>query len=273
VWSYDEAALWFVDIKGCAIHRFQPESGAHKTWTTPSPIGWILPVASGGWMVGLKSGLHWFDAATGQFSLYADVENHLPNNRLNDATSALDGRLWFGTMDDGESAHTGRIYKLMDGLVVDSGLPPVCITNGPAISPDGMVLYHTDTLGGVIYASDLDAHARVSGTRIFAQIPAHDGYPDGPIVDSAGYLWTGLFAGWGVRRYSPIGELVEEVPFPVANVTKLAFGGPKLTTLYATTASKGLSDQDLLAQPLAGGLFAFETEVPGLSTQPINLDV
>jgi xylono-1,5-lactonase len=271
VWSPGEGSLWFVDIKGCAIHRFHPETSAHKTWATPLPPGWILPVAGGGWMVGLKSGLHLFDPMTGGFTLYADVENELPNNRLNDATCGPNGRLWFGTMDDEEASDTGKIYKLMGSSVVDSGLPRVCITNGPAISPDGKVLYHTDTLGGVIYASDLDEHANASGTRVFATISSRDGYPDGPTIDSEGYLWTGLFAGWGARRYSPSGELVECVAFPVANVTKLTFGGPDLTTIYATTATKGLSDADLLVQPLAGGLFAFEADTPGLLTEPINL--
>jgi xylono-1,5-lactonase len=144
VWSPDGAALWFVDIKGCAIHQFHPQTSEHKTWSTPSSVGWILPIASGGWMVGLKSGLHLFDPITGSFTLYAEVEADLPNNRLNDATCSRAGGLWFGTMDDGEGADTGRIYKLNGGLVIDSGLPPVCITNGPAISPNGKVLYHTD---------------------------------------------------------------------------------------------------------------------------------
>ena len=46
----------------------------------------------------------------------------------------------------------------------------------------------------------------------------------------------------------------------MANVTKIAFGGTRLTTVYATTASIGLTRTD---QPLAGGLFCFEAEVPG----------
>ncbi len=51
---------------------------------------------------------------------------------------------------------------------------------------------------------------------------------------------------------------------PCANVTKLAFGGPDLRTAYVTTARKGLGEAELAAQPLAGGLFAFEVPVPGL---------
>ena len=42
------------------------------------------------------------------------------------------------------------------------------------------------------------------------------------------------------------------------------FGGPELNIIYVTSASIGLSDQELKEQPLAGGLFAFKDDVPGL---------
>jgi sugar lactone lactonase YvrE len=73
-----------------------------------------------------------------------------------------------------------------------------------------------------------------------------------------GPVWVGLFGGWGVRRYGADGALLYTVPFPVANVTKIAFGGEDLSMIYATTARKGLSEEALQAQPLAGQLFAFE---------------
>ncbi len=50
-----------------------------------------------------------------------------------------------------------------------------------------------------------------------------------------------LYAGWEARRYSPDGDLLEPVRFPVANITKIAFGGDDLRTVYATTARQMLS--------------------------------
>lgn len=77
----------------------------------------------------------------------------------------------------------------------------------------------------------------------------------------------GLFGGWAVRRYAPNGRLVETVRFPVSNVTKIAFGGDDLGTAYVTTARKGLSEDGLASQPLAGDLFAFRCPgVVGLPT-------
>jgi xylono-1,5-lactonase len=51
---------------------------------------------------------------------------------------------------------------------------------------------------------------------------------------------------------------------PCANVTKAAFGGPDLRTLYITTAWKGLTAGQRAQQRLAGGLFRTRVDVPGL---------
>lgn len=61
------------------------------------------------------------------------------------------------------------------------------------------------------------------------------------------WIWTVLFAGWGVRCYHPYGALMKNIAFLVANVTKIAFGGDYLATAYAATAAKGLSREALTA--------------------------
>ncbi|MCG6120747.1 MAG: SMP-30/gluconolactonase/LRE family protein, partial [Blastomonas sp.] len=97
------------------------------------------------------------------------------------------------------------------------------------------------------------------------------GYPDGSVIDAEGCLWIALYAGWGVRRYDPSGRLMSTVRFPVANVTKIAFGGADLATAYATTARKGLDSAALEAQPHAGDLFAFDPGVAGLPVVPAKI--
>jgi len=267
VWR--ESAVWFVDIKGLRIHRYEPATGATQSWPAPAQPGFIAPVADGDWIAGLKTGLHRFDPATGRFELMTAVEDASLDNRLNDGFVDADGRLWFGSMHDGETALSGALYRLDRGgpMRLDDGY---CITNGPAVSPDGRRLYHTDTLKKLIYAFDLAADGGLSGRRVFAAIEDGAGYPDGPTVDAEGCVWTGLFGGWGARRYSPAGEVVDFVRFPCANVTKLAFGGPDLKTAYATTAWKGLTAVERAAQPLAGALFAFGVDTPGLPQHDVR---
>ena len=263
VWR--DGALWFVDIKQNQVHRFDPASGAHRTWTAPSAPGFLAPMAGDGlWIAGLKTGLHSFDSRADAFDLLLEVEDPALGNRLNDGSVDAKGRLWFGSMHDAETNLTGALYRFdRRGLQrMDDGY---CITNGPMASPDGRTFYHTDTVARTIYAFDLAEDGALSGRRVFVRLEEGAGSPDGTAVDAEGCVWSALWGGWGVRRYSPAGELLQTVRLPVSNVTKIAFGGPDLTSAYATSARAGLSAEALQAQPLAGGVFRFAVDVPGLA--------
>jgi len=268
---WDGAALWFVDIKRHRLFRFAPHDNTIRSWNAPGEIGWVLPRSAGGMIAGVQSGLHAFDPSSGVFTPLLDPEPLLPGNRLNDATTDIRGRLWFGSMDNAEEAETGRLYRADAIGCNDSGLDPVVITNGPAISPDCAVLYHTDTLGRRIWRVAVNDDGSLGAPSLFCEIADGDGYPDGSTIDCEGCGWVSLFGGWGVRRYDPAGGLIATVRFPVANVTKIAFGGPGLRTAYATTARKGLTEAELAAQPEAGDLFAFDPGVAGLATHPAQL--
>lgn len=271
IWSAREQCVWFVDIKGRKVHRFDPAAAALRSWDAPAQVGWILPTDDAGLVVGLQGGIHRFDPDSGAFSMVQPVETDAPGNRLNDACTDTQGRIWLGSMDDGERAATGRFYRYADGTLTESGIRPVSITNGPAVSPDGRLLYHVDTIGRILYRCALHADGTLGPSREFVRIEDGAGYPDGPTVDSEGHLWIGLFAGHAVRRYAPDGRLVETVRFPTANITKIAFGGPDLKTVYATTAAKDLDATARAAQPNAGDLFSFRADVAGVLPTPAKL--
>lgn len=273
VWSAKDHAIWFVDIKRSEVLRYDVHIGSHQVFHAPSPCGFLAPKKRGGFIVGCKTGLYDFEPKTGHFELLMQVEPGLPTNRLNDGFVDHHGRLWFGSMDDDETAPTGKLYRYdARGLhVMDDDY---VITNGPCVSPDGKTLYHNDTLKKHIYAFDLSDDGHISNKRLFAQLDENgkagehgEGYMDGPLVDAAGNVWVGLFFGWGVNCYAPDGRLIRKVSLPVSNVTKIAFGDSDLKTVYATTAAKGLSPDDIKKQPLAGGLFRFYVDSPG---QPQN---
>lgn len=263
VWDARTGHLWFVDIKQRQVHRYDPAGGAVTSWQAPAQIGWVLPAQGDVLLAGLQTGLARFDPRTGAFDPVAVVEPHLPGNRLNDATVAPDGAVWFGSMDDGQTAASGRVYRWDGEHVTESGIAPVCITNGPGISPDGRTLYHVDTAGGIIHAVALESAGGIGAVRTFARIDPADGYPDGVTVDAAGNVWVGLWGGWGARRYGPDGQINAEVKLPTANVTKIALGGDDLRTAFATTARADLDAAACAAQPDAGGLFTFRVDVPG----------
>lgn len=263
LWSATEQALWFVDIKGPAIHRYHPPSGGRRSWPAPARVGFLALTCDGGMLAGLKTGLHRFNPDTGNFTLLHVVEPHAPNNRLNDGFVDSEGFLWFGSMDDTEEEPSGALYQLgPEGCIRRD--PGYVVTNGPAESPDGRTLYHTDTLAGIIYAFDRARNGQLSNKRVFVRIPAGGGYPDGPIVDVEGCVWTGVFGGWALQRYSPAGKLLDEIRLPCSAVTKAAFADDDLRTLYITTAHVALSPEERQQQPLAGGLFRARVAVPGL---------
>jgi sugar lactone lactonase YvrE len=271
VWSAAEQAVWFVDIKRKKIHRFDTRTEQGRSWDAPSEPGFVLPVRDGGFVAGLKTGLHRFDPRSGDFTLIATVEPAHLENRLNDGYVDANGRLWFGSMHDPETKRTGVLYRFeRDGTCVPCDTD-YCVTNGPCVSPDGETLYHIDTLGQVIYAFDLAKDGALSNKRVFARIDQENVYPDGPVVDAEGCIWCGLFGGWGLVRFSPRGEVLERIELPCANATKAAFGGDDLRTLYITTAWMGLSDAHRNAQLLAGGLFSVRTDTPGLPQNAVHL--
>lgn len=265
LWIGAERALLFVDIKGRRIHRLDEGSGDRRSWPAPEPIGFIAPIEDGGFICGLKSGLYRFDPGSGAFEPHlCGFEPAGLGNRLNDGFVDPAGRLWFGSMHDAEVASSGALYRLDAGPAVHRCDDGYRVTNGPATSPDGRVLYHVDTVGRTIWAFDLDDHGGLSGKRVFTRIVRPDAYPDGLAVDVEGCVWVALFGGWGVERYDSGGRLIGRIELPCANVTKPAFGGPELKTLYLTTAWVGLSPDARGEQPLAGGLFRVETDVAGL---------
>jgi len=259
VWSERDRCIWFVDIKGRRLHRYGVDDGSCRTWNAPDQIGFALPATDGSLVCGVRGGLYRFTPATEAFSLVELVEPDRPQNRLNDGFVSPDGDLWFGTMDDTEVSKSGALDRYSRGRLSrhDDGYG---VTNGPALSPDGRVMYHHDTLERRIYAFD-HANGSLANKRLFAV--TEDGFADGPSVDAEGVLHVGLFNGGGVARFSPDGNRIGTIRFPVQTVTKVAFGGDDRRSLYATTAWLG-NGEKRSEQPNLGGLFRMPVEKPGL---------
>jgi len=256
--------LWFVDIKKHQIHRFDPANQDRRTFEAPEQVGFILPAEGGGFVAGLQSGLFRFDESTARFDRIVQVEPDHSDNRLNDGVVDPAGRIWFGTMDNREKTKSGAFYRFYRGTLSPTGIDQITITNGPAVSPDGRTLYLVDTLAGTIQAADIHEDGSLGQPRSFVKIAHTEGHPDGPTVDSQGCIWIALYNGWEVRRYSPVGDLLQTVRFPVSNITKIAFGGDDLRTVFATTARQLLKPDDIAKQPLIGSLFSFHVDVPGI---------
>ncbi len=83
-------------------------------------------------------------------------------------------------------------------------------------------------------------------------------------IDDEGCPWVAIWDAGRVDRYAPSGRLLEVLYVPEGgHVSSATFGGPRMSTLFVTTARTGLSEGELAHVSHAGDLFAHEAPVTG----------
>lgn len=260
VWDVEEQALYWVDIPAGLVHRFDPATGANRSWDIGEPVGCLAVRRTGGLVLATQSGFWLFDPDTGQRTAVADPEAHLPDNRFNDGTTDRQGRFWAGTMNEGsDQAPTAGVYRLEADLRWQQYTDGLVITNGLAFSPDGRSMYFSDSFPETrtIWACDYDPDTGTpSNRRVFFDTGEVGGVPDGGTVDADGCYWSAAVGGWQLLRLTPDGDLDRVVELPVEKPTKPMFGGPDLDVLYVTSIGEDLNPGTEDRQPRAGGLFA-----------------
>ncbi len=266
VWDAARQIVWFTDIKNRRLWHFDPASGSSGFAQAPDQIGWAIPTEEGPLLCGLKDGLYTFAPETAAFTKLCAVPGEPATNRLNDACTDPWGRVWFGSMDDGERGASGRFYVFDRGEIRAAGPSGIAITNGPAVSASGNRIYFTDTARKQILVADLSPEG-AGETRLFAETGAllPGAYPDGPVVDAEDHVWSGMYCGACVARFAPDGTLVATVPIPARDITKLAFGGADFKTGYVTSATKNMGEAEMAQYPESGSLFAFPSPVAGFA--------
>ncbi len=264
VWVACEAALYWVDIKGRRLFRLDDDG--MREWPTPVRVGSIAPREGGGFIAGTDEGFYAIDLDDEpRFTPLFNPEADLPDNRINDGKVDRAGCFWVGTMDDTERASIGSLYRLNSVRACDKRDEGYAVTNGPAFSPAGDVMYHTDSARRTIYRFALGPDGSLGERLEFLHFTGAEGYPDGMTVDAEGCLWVAFWDGWAVRRFSAAGEALSTIETPVQRPTSVAFGGPTLDRLYITSARIGLDETALAVQPYAGGLFMVDAGVIGIA--------
>jgi sugar lactone lactonase YvrE len=237
LWDADAQRLYWVDILENRIYRYDPAGGATESWPTPEHVGFVLP-RNGELVAGFASGLHRVTLGGG----VARVDR--VDVRFNDATVDADGRIWACTLS------TYYCYdRDLSRRTVDDGY---AVANGPALSPDGGLLYTVETEGNANRRKGVYVMPTGSSAEQELLIPwAYDSQPDGVVTDADGNLWLGEFGGNVLRRFSPDGEDTLAVPLPAWNVTKAALAGDRL---YVTSARVGVDAETLARYPDTGGV-------------------
>ena len=266
IWVPREQALYWLDIMGRRIFRYDPVTAAHEAFEVDTRVTVLGIRDSGGFVAATENGFAFWDPARpGELDTIVDVVADRPAIRFNDGRVGPRGGFWAGTMNEDDATRPdGELFLLDPDLGVRRMGSGYTVSNGIGWSLDRSTMYFTDTLRQVILAFDYDSETgAIENGRPFIEVPEGEGYPDGMTVDSEGFIWSAHWGGWKVMRYDPQGKPVREVALPVAQVSCPAFGGAGLDELYVTTARKRLSEDDLRTQPLAGGLFRIRPGVKG----------
>lgn len=265
LWDARTATLHWVDIPAGEIWRRTEDGARARVVAVGAEVGCLGLTAEPDVLVaGMRGGWHLVDLRTGALRPLADPEAARPSYRFNDGAVDPAGRFWSGSLDDDAHRPRGRLYALRgDGTYVTADEGFAC-PNGIDWSPDGRHMYLVDTLADRIHRYPFDAATGTLGERgVFADTSALDGMPDGLRVDAAGDVWCAFWDGAHLTRFAPDGSVRERLDVPAPRPTSIAFGGPDLRTMYVTTASRGLTEEQLRRWPLSGAVLRRRADTPG----------
>lgn len=275
-WCAQSGCLYWVDIPAQEVWCWHSKTGQYEHWQMPEKVSAVFTTnRSDTLLVVLASRVALFNTSSQELITFCVLDEDRPQNRGNDAKVAPDGSLWVGTMDDNEEQVSGRLWRITAEGKKQLMLDNVGIANTFAWASyqDGarQCMYFADSMQGQIHCYPYPDFQDIRDQAAFVTTPDNTG-PDGSTLDNQGYLWNAQWDGQRIVRYAPDGSIDRILELPFARPTSCTFGGPDSSTLYITSASVGLSDDQLAEQPLAGYVVALETDVAGPASQAFWLD-
>jgi len=259
------AMLW-CDITAGLIHR-SPIDGA-RDGSDDTVVALEPPLASfhlariggaPGFVVSLGDRVVLADRAGTILRTLAAIDHAHSGLRLNEGKVDPSGRWITGSMDLTTGDPDGALYAVHpDGTqrLLRGGFGTA---NGIEFSRDGDRVWFTDTSVQTIYTGRYGDDGEITEVETFHSGEMHDGL----VLDDDGCLWGAVYGAGVVVRYDQTGSELERFEFPAPNLTSVAFGGGDSRTLYVTSARENLTEEQLLAHPLSGSVFALETGTTG----------
>lgn len=270
LWHPTEQQLYAVDIPGRQVLRWREGVEAPDVWPQDAEPGCIAARAQGGLLVARRDGLWALDTRTGAQACLCPPPYDPARLRFNDGKVDPAGRLWVGSISDAREPEA-TLYRL-DGAEFSAQVRGLTTSNGLAWSPDGRLIYWSDTKAHRIHVADFDAASgALSAPRVLIEFPqraagqAYGGRPDGAAMDVEGGYWVAMFEGACLLRVAPDGAVLRRVALPVSCPTMVTFGGPDLRTLFVTTARDKRPADELAREPLAGAVLQMRVDVAGLA--------
>ena len=243
VWSVIEQALYWVDIEGRQIRRYDWASRSVRSWDTDERVGSIVLREHGGLVAGMESGIFEIDLPDGNphalARLLFSMSFPQPGMRFNDGRCDRDGRYWVSTMvrDMSLAAPVGSLYCVTRDGLGEPRMGGLITGNGLAFTADGRHLFISDSHPNVqtIWRAPLAADGTMGARELFVDMKPLPGRPDGAAVDEEGGYWICANDGGQLHRFRPDGRLDRSLPVPVSKPSMCAFGGPDLDQLFITS--------------------------------------
>lgn len=268
-WVEHERALYWIDVKRPALYRLDIDSGENREWPLTSDIGGFALIEGGGALVSLREGIYRLDLDSGALHSILPPPFDPQLFRFNEGACDAAGRFWIGVMFDPIAGKPPVEQGMLHSFTFEDGLRSAPdqaeLHNGMAWSADGGTFYLSHSNSGAIMAYGYDASTgTLSWPICFATVEHGDGIPDGAAVDVEGGYWCALHGGGRLRRYHPDGSIDRDVLLPVSQPTMCAFGGTDLATLYVTSATDKLDEEQRRKEPLAGALLSLDVGTRGI---------
>lgn len=257
--------FWFDILSKRLLTR---EGGKTRHWQFDEHVSAAAWISETELMIASESELFRFDLTSGDRQRLVELEADNPVTRSNDGRADPWGGFWIGTMGKNAEPGAGKIYRYYHGelrRLVDS----VTISNAICFAPDRSCAYYCDTKQKQIMRQALepDNGWPAGDAEVFLDLSDNGLNPDGAIVDAFGNLWNAQWGASRVAQYDARGHFMQAVEFPASQITCPAFGGPDLSTLYATSAAHGLSP----ATGADGQTFAIEVECRGQAEHRVKV--
>lgn len=266
-WDVANNRLLWADILGRKIHAVSLDDGARQSWSFDSEVGCFGLTDKGRFVVALRNEVVLFDPESGAQEKLADLEADIPTNRSNDGKIGPDGAFWVGTMDGNpEKKEVAGLYRVTGDGKVEPKVGGLKISNGLAWSPDGKLMYHSDSRGPWVNRWDFDSQTGdIANCTRFLDLDDTVGRPDGAAVDIEGCYWSAGVSAGNLNRFAPDGTLLLSIPMPAPNPTMPCFGGDDMKTLFVTSHTENYTAEKRAAFPEAGKVFRLRVDVPGVA--------
>jgi gluconolactonase len=154
-------------------------------------------------------------------------------NAPNDIVVRRDGNVYFtdpafGNQQDERELDFYGVFRVRPSGELETIARWKTRPNGIALSPNGRLLYVSDSDQRLVRAYDLASNGAASNERVF--VPKIEGVPGGIRTDEKGNVYV---AAKHVYAYSPRGELLKEIQL-AQTPSNLAWGDPDLSSLFIT---------------------------------------